>query len=127
MSEISGIFNTPTTELVLRALDTGVLRHAVLAANIANASVEGYRPLRVSFEDQLAAAKSALLSRNDDAARSAAVALEAQVVPDPANRSVELDREFASMTDNSVRYQALLAALGKNSSLLRLAIREGRN
>jgi flagellar basal-body rod protein FlgB len=127
MSEISGIFNTPTTELVLRALDTGVLRHAVLAANIANASVEGYRPLRVSFEDQLAAAKSALLSRNDAAARSAAVALEAQVVPDPANRSVELDREFASMTDNSVRYQALLAALGKNSSLLRLAIREGRN
>jgi hypothetical protein len=29
--------------------------------------------------------------------------------------------------ENSVRYQALLGALGKGSSLIRLAIREGRN
>jgi flagellar basal body rod protein FlgB len=40
---------------------------------------------------------------------------------------VQLDREVALMMENSVRYQALLSALGKNGALLRLAIREGRS
>jgi flagellar basal-body rod protein FlgB len=64
MSEISGILNSATSELVLRALDAGVMRHAVHAANIANASVEGYQPLRLEFSEQLAAARTALLSRD---------------------------------------------------------------
>jgi flagellar basal-body rod protein FlgB len=127
MNEISGILNNPTTELVLRALDAGVLRHAVHAANIANASVEDYRPLRVSFEDQLAAARTALLSRDDAEARRAAGLLEPQVAPDPTDRPIQVDRETALMMENAVRYQALLTALGKNGSLIRLAIREGRN
>ncbi len=127
MSEISGILNNPTTELVLRALDVGVLRHAVHAANIANASVEGYHPLQVSFEDQLAAARTALLGRDDAAARRAIDSLEAQVRPDPTDRPVQADREVALMMENAVRYEALLAALGKSGALIRLAIREGRN
>jgi len=127
MNEISGILNSPTAELVLRALDAGVLRHAVHAANIANASVEDYHPLRVSFEDQLEAARTALLSRDDAAARRAVGWLEPQVGPDPANLPTQVDKEVASMMANAVRYQALLTALGKNGSLIRLAIREGRN
>jgi flagellar basal-body rod protein FlgB len=127
MSEISGILNSATSELVLRALDAGVMRHAVHAANIANASVEGYQPLRLEFSEQLAAARSALLSRDDAAAKRAVRLLEPQVAPEAAGRPVQLDREVALMMENSVRYQALLGALGKGSSLIRLAIREGRN
>jgi flagellar basal-body rod protein FlgB len=127
MSEISGILNSATSELVLRALDAGVMRHAVHAANIANASVEGYQPLRLEFSEQLAAARSALLSRDDAAAKRAVSLLEPQVAPEGAGRPVQLDREVALMMENSVRYQALLGALGKGSSLIRLAIREGRN
>jgi flagellar basal-body rod protein FlgB len=127
MSEISGILNSATSELVLRALDAGVMRHAVHAANIANASVEGYQPLRLEFSEQLAAARTALLSRDDAAAKRAVSLLEPQVAPEAAGRPVQLDREVALMMENSVRYQALLGALGKGSSLIRLAIREGRN
>jgi flagellar basal-body rod protein FlgB len=127
MSEISGILNSATSELVLRALDAGVMRHAVHAANIANASVEGYQPLRLEFSEQLAAARTALLSRDDAAAKRAVSLLEPQVAPEGAGRPVQLDREVALMMENSVRYQALLGALGKGSSLIRLAIREGRN
>ena len=105
MSAIQGILSGATSDLVLRALDASVVRHAVHSANIANASVEGYRPLRVEFEDHLAAA---------------------QVVPEPEAQPVQLDREVALMMENSVRYQALLGALGKNGAMLRLAIREGR-
>jgi len=127
MSEISGILNGATSELVLRALDAGVMRHAVHAANIANASVEGYQPLRLEFADQLAAARTALLSRDDAAAKRAVGLLEPQVAPDTAGRPVQLDREVALMMENTVRYQSLLTALGKGSSLIRLAIREGRS
>ena len=127
MGEISGILNSATGELVLRALDAGVARHAVHAANVANASVEGYRPLRLEFEDQLAAARSALLSRDEAVAKRAVAQLEPRVAPDAGAKEVQLDREVALMTENSVRYQALLGALGKNGALLRLAIREGRS
>jgi flagellar basal-body rod protein FlgB len=127
MGEISGILNSATGDLVLRALDAGVARHAVHAANVANASVEGYRPLRLEFEDQLAAARSALLSRDEAVAKRAVAQLEPRVAPDAGAREVQLDREVALMTENSVRYQALLGALGKNGALLRMAIREGRN
>ena len=127
MSEISGIFNNATSALVLRALDAGVMQHAVHAANIANASVEGYQPLRLEFEDQLAAARTALLGRDDAAAQRAVGQLEPQVMPDDSGRPVQLDREVALMMENTVRYQALLGALGKSGALVRLAIREGRN
>jgi flagellar basal-body rod protein FlgB len=127
MGEISGILNSATGELVLRALDAGVARHAVHAANVANASVEGYRPLRLEFEDQLAAARSALLSRDEAVAKRAVAQLEPRVAADAGAKEVQLDREVALMTENSLRYQALLGALGKNGALLRLAIREGRS
>ncbi|MFL6573100.1 MAG: flagellar basal body rod protein FlgB [Burkholderiales bacterium] len=127
MSAIHGILAGATSDLVLRALDAAVVRHAVHAANIANASVEGYQPLRVEFEDQLAAARSALVGRDDAAAQRAAASLEPQVVPEAEAQPVQLDREVALMMENSVRYQALLSALGKNAAMLRLAIREGRS
>jgi flagellar basal-body rod protein FlgB len=127
VSAIHGILAGATSDLVLRALDAAVVRHAVHSANIANASVEGYQPLRVDFEDQLAAARSALVGRDDAAAQRAAASLEPQVVPQVDAQPVQLDREVALMMENSVRYQALLSALGKNGAMLRLAIREGRS
>jgi flagellar basal-body rod protein FlgB len=127
MSAIHGILSGATSDLVLRALDLAVVRHAVHSANIANASVEGYRPLRVEFEEQLAAARSALLGRDDASAQRAAVSLEPQVVTGAEAQPVQLDREVALMMENSVHYQALVGALGKNGAMLRLAIREGRS
>ena len=76
MSAISGILSGATSDLVLRALDAATVRHAVHSANIANASVEGYRPLRVEFEDQLSAARSALLGSDGAAAQRAAATLD---------------------------------------------------
>jgi flagellar basal-body rod protein FlgB len=127
MSEIAGILGGATTELVLRALDAGAMRHAVHAANIANASVPGYQPLRLEFEQQLAAARTALLDRDEGAAQRAVGQVEPQVAPGPAAEPVQVDREVALMMENSLRYQALVAALERNGSLLRLAIREGRS
>ena len=126
MNELASI-GTVTTELVSRALDAATLRHAALAANIANATTEGYRPLHVAFEEQLAAARHALLDRDEATARRALDNLHPQIVEATVEAQVRLDREVSLMMQNALRYQALVTSLSKNASLLRTAIREGRS
>lgn len=127
MSETAGIGASVTGDLVIRALDASLLQHAANAANIANASTDDYRPLRVSFEKQLAAARVQLLDRNEGVARRALESLRPAIEVDPSAQRVHLDQETSSMMQNALRYQALLTALSKSGAFLRAAIREGRS
>lgn len=127
MNEIASVPGTVTADLVMRVLDAATLRHAAHAANIANASVEGYRAVSVSFEEQLAGARRDLLDRDDSVARRALEALRPMMQTETARPDVQLDREISLMMQNVVRYQALLTALGKSGAILRMAIREGRS
>ena len=121
-----------TSDMLLRSLDAAALRHNVLAANVANASNLQYQPLRVSFEEQLRLQQAQLLQRTDPAAaRRALTSVRPEVEPDPVYRDsaehVRLDAEVSKLMQNAVYYEALLAAMNKNGSILRMAIREGRN
>lgn len=124
-----------TQDLTLRALDVAVLRHSVLASNIANASNPQYTPLRVSFDEQLQLLRADLLRRNDAAGvRQALAGVEPRVEADPAysgsgvssSEQVRLDAEISKMMQNAVYYQSLLTAISKNGSIMRMAVREGR-
>jgi len=53
------LFNSTTIPLLSKALDAYSLRHRAISSNIANISSAGYRAQEVSFEDQLAASRSA--------------------------------------------------------------------
>lgn len=126
-----GMINSLTSGLVMRALDAAALRHAALAQNIANASTPGYRPVRISFEDQLALSRSELLARGDESGGWRALdSVQPRVEPEPVTATggdkIRLDAEVAKMMQNAVYYQSLLAALSKNGSILRIAVREGR-
>lgn len=106
----------PLFALLSRAIDTTTLRHAVHAANIANAGAENYRRLEVQIGHDDA------LSGNVDPAWD-----ESQPhVVRAANDSVRLDHEMAAMAHNAVRHQALVEAFERTTGLLRLAVREGR-
>ena len=128
----SGLVSSVTSSLVSKALDAASLRHAALAQNIANATTPGYQPLRVNFEEQLAMARNDLLARgNDTDARRALESIHAEVEPTTTADSngfdkIKLDTEIAKMMQNAVYYQSLLAAMGSNGSILRMAVREGR-
>lgn len=127
MSEIPAVGGSFTSDLILRALDAASLRHVALAANVANATTEGYRPLSVSFEDQLASARSALLSRDEAVSRRALDGLQPRMEGGDSIRSIQLDQEMSALMQNALRYQALLTALSKNGSFLRAAVHEGRS
>ena len=90
----------------------------------ANASVEGYRPVAVSFEEQLHDARAALQAHGRlDTASLAGVQPELRASGVP---QVQLDMEAAQLAQNSVHYQALLKGLNRHYQLLSAAVSDGR-
>ncbi len=121
-----------TSNLVMLALDGASARHAAIATNIANSSNEEFRPVVSRFDALIghiratanAHGSEAMLEREISAARTA---LQSQPLEEsPTAVKVALDVEMAKLARNTLQYQALLAAQGKNMSILRMAIKEGR-
>lgn len=120
-----------TTQLISVALDAALLRHQVIANNIANANTPGYQVKRLNFEEYLSGFTSELTSFDEHTkmARLDSVAANLHggspmVVSD--NEAVELDREMVKLTENTIRYQAILKTAGLRGELLSMAINGGR-
>jgi len=97
------------------ALDAATLRQQVIAANIANANVEGYAAQGVSFEAALDAARPELHAR-------VVPMLDADGSPQP----VQLDGEMARLSLNQLQYQVLVKGLNEHLSVLSSAVADGR-
>lgn len=117
-----------TSALAKLALDAAVLRHQVIANNIANAQTPGFRPQYVSFEEYLSAAAGSQTGRETDAVLRAEVEslrerLDAgQLVHSDDVTEVNVDQEMARLSANVLRYQALLEGLSKRGDLVKMAI-----
>jgi len=110
-----------TAKVVTLALDAASLRQQAIAANIASANTPGYRPVRVSFEEQLSALDAASLENVRPTIEPEPLAA------DPANGSaVALDQEVAKLSANTLHYQVLLRGLSRQLSILGAAINEGK-
>lgn len=121
-----------TTQMVHLALDVAMQRHSIISNNVANANTEGFRPQVLEFENEL---KKQLAQQgiawdtvsNSDALRRALRSAHADlrsnqhVQAAPATQ-VELDQEMLKMSENVLRYQALLSALETRGSIMRLAV-----
>lgn len=113
------------------ALDAASLRQQAIAANIANANVEGYAPVSIDFESQLADARRALSAgRPLDANALADVVPRLRLDNDPGvpglSPKVRLDVAVADMAQNAVHYQALAKGLAKHYALLAMAVGDGK-
>ena len=128
MIELTGV----TTEAVKLALDVSILRHQVIANNIANANTPGFVPQRVSFEEQLRFVETNLQAGMNDAAFAAelnrvADGIGSESIVDDSNDTVQIDMEMVKLADNTVRYRTLINAMSNRSSILRTAITGGRS
>lgn len=121
-----------TTQMVHLALDVAMQRHSIISNNVANANTEGFRPQVLEFENEL---KKQLAQQgiawdtvsNSDALRRALRSAQAdlrsnQYVQAAPATQVELDQEMLKMSENVLRYQALLNALETRGSIMRLAV-----
>lgn len=118
-----------TTATLAKALDVTSLRQQAIAANIANASVAGYVPMRVNFETQLATLRESIQSTGTvDAAQLSEMEPRMELRLDSRGQptEVKLDAEVADMAQNTVHYQALLAGLNRHYGLLSYAVSDGK-
>lgn len=111
----------PVFALLARAIDTTTLRHSVHVANIANAGADDYHRLQVEI-----GGGAEPLSPSDALLQQAGDSSWQPRVVRAADDTVRLDQEMAAMSQNAVRYQALIGAFERTLGLMRLAVREGK-
>jgi flagellar basal-body rod protein FlgB len=113
-----------TSKVGAAVLDLLLLRHRVIANNIANEASQDFKPLRLEFESLLGTIHGTLSGaaapgQLEDVLGS--MASQIRVVP-TGEDSVRLDQEMADLAKNTLQYQSLLAAMEKLAALERLGI-----
>ena len=132
-----------TQDLLALSMRLRAMRHELLAGNIANADTPGYRAKDIDF----AAALRALTAPENMPERGAGTGIQLissrpmdfppGVPADSLVRvqeaegkldgnSVDLDRQIATLVENSLSYETSLVLLGRTLAGLRYAISEGR-
>lgn len=109
MSDVSAL-------LIHKALDGLSMRMQAIAANIANAQTQNYRPIQVSFEDRLRIAAQ----NGMDAIQKVSPVLTQDASSETLG-GVRLDQEMAMAAGTGARYAALIDVLNRQMSLVRLA------
>lgn len=111
-------------DLTMRAVEFALnglaVRADVTANNIANASLPGFRPSRVSFETQLAGAL-----RSGDVDRLADPSVSPTVSLPNGKNEVSLEDEVVDMIRTGLLRDSMVAAYNFKASQLRNAIRGG--
>jgi len=123
LDDIGGV----TSQLVKVALNASLLRHEVIANNIANANTPGFQPQRVNFENVLLDIEHERDAMSDEVLKAQLGELdrlikEGSVVEQSGESQVELDVEMVELTENVIRYRALLEGLSKRGDLINMAI-----
>ena len=127
INELGGV----TSEIVKLALDAALVRHQVIANNIANNQSPNYQVQNVKFEEYF---KGLVLEYTDDKSKEAVLeqiksihpTIETADVNATGSHTVKLDQEMAKMMQNTVQYQSLLAGLNQLGAIKKLAINGGR-
>lgn len=129
-----------TTDALGAALTLRSLRQNVISSNIANAETPGYKAKVVDFEDALQRAIDVeAASQNKDAPRADEFAIgpgaisraradiydnpEAAVTND--GNTVDMEKEMATLQENSILYKAALQLINKKLGAIRYAVTEG--
>lgn len=127
-------------ELMKAAMDYRAARQDMIASNIANADTPFYRPRDIRFEEALAKESAALFAQKGQAlqmththgahlngfpastdTRATTFFRDGHMARNDGN-SVDLDVESSEMAKNSTMFNALTAALKKDSMLFKSVI-----
>jgi flagellar basal-body rod protein FlgB len=128
-----------TTDALAASINFRSLRHNVTASNLANAETPGYKAKVMDFEDALARAnylegnKAANKAGPDEIAMgtSAISPSKADIYDNPDGavnndgNTVDLEKEMATMQENSILYKAALQLINKKLGALRYAATDG--
>jgi flagellar basal-body rod protein FlgB len=131
-----------TTRALGAAANFRQMRHNVISSNVANADTPGYQAKKLEFEDSLARAIRTETSGAEPTAvetghfatgPGAISRTQADVFENPDAEPVGLDgntvnveREMASLAENSIMYKAAIQLINKKLAALKYAANDGR-
>lgn len=117
--------------ILTKVADASWKRNEVIANNIANVDMPGYKRKDVKFESLLMTALKGDGSLNERVANVRTDKLNAQVYTDYANLSyrldgnnVDIDTEEANLAENQIRYYALLDSITQEFSRLKTVLQK---
>ena len=128
-----------TTDALGASLDLRLLRHNVTSANVANAETPGYKAKTVDFEEALSRALDheglGKMHTSDSEhflmGQGAISRARADVYDNPDinvtndGNTVDMEKELATLADNSILYKAALQLINKKLGAMRYAVTEG--
>src|SRR6266850_6397541 len=114
-----------TSDTARVGMDALSLRQTVIARNVAQMGVPGFRPMHVSFADKLAEAAQAT-NRDERWLDELAVTVSGATVHSASVDSMTLDSQVVELNQVTVHYQALARALNRHFATMSLAVNEGR-
>ena len=131
------ILTSLTEHILVKALDTAVLRHKAIAHNVANVNTPGYKRYEVRFEEKLNQAlgwaREITLGRTHPKHLPAATwDLEPEVNREEFTtmrhdgNNVDIEREMVCLAQNSLDFDMALRQLGSRLAMWRYVINEGR-
>ncbi|RME15111.1 MAG: flagellar basal body rod protein FlgB [Bdellovibrio sp.] len=128
-----------TTDALASSLNFRLIRQNITAANIANAETPGYKAKKIDFEEALEAAidrahrVSATVDSSDHFPVGAGPIskVRADIYDNPEGNvsndgnTVDMEKEMATMAENSILYKAALRLINKKLGLMKYAVTEG--
>lgn len=128
-----------TTRTLGAAVNLRQTRNNVISSNIANAETPGYQAKKVDFEEALARAvdlegiQAEVPTEPGHLAtgRGALSRVRADVYENPDvqvsndGNTVDIEREMASLAENSIMYKAAIQLINKKMAALKYAVTEG--
>lgn len=112
-----------TSGLLAKALDVCTANHKVIANNIANVDSQDFTAKRLNFDLMMHSVNQAVLSGDSQSIKETAQNIDTTVLPvTNSDLPVELDVEMVELTNNTLRYQALVDMRSGLGNLLSTAI-----
>ncbi|HYF83062.1 MAG TPA: flagellar basal body rod protein FlgB [Clostridia bacterium] len=127
------------TMMLEKALDAAWMRNETISNNIANVNTPGYKKSYVKFEELLTDAvdkfqisgikkdgKFLPIGKDTKSTVSPEIVQEDSTSMRRDGNNVNIDVEMAELAKNSIKYNALIAQMSKEFSIIKLAINGGR-
>lgn len=128
-----------TTRALGASVSLRQTRNNITAANIANAETPGYQAKKVDFEEALSraldsesiAGPAGLQAGHFPVAQGALSRVKADIYENPDaeisndGNTVNVEREMASLAENSIMYKAAIQLINKKMAALKYAVSEG--
>ena len=112
-----------TFELLARMLDVCLLRHRVIATNIANVDTPGFKTKRVIFEEKLRALLNKNLTRENLQRLTPEIKVDYTSNLREDFNNVDIEKEMVKLSMNTLRYSLYVQLLNKKLEKIKMAIR----